>query len=172
MDHGISGAKDRRPALDRLLADCRHRRVDAVAVVRLDRLGRSLTHLLALIGELEQLNVDFISLDDGLDTSTSVGRLFFQIRGAFAEYERRLIAERAAAGRELARRKGVRFGRPSTLSAASIARLERLQRGGQSVRQIARLLGVSKDVVYREMARARVGQPVAKVPATPVPSAV
>jgi DNA invertase Pin-like site-specific DNA recombinase len=124
---------------------------------------------LALTGELEQLGVDFISLDDGLDTSTSVGRLFFQIRGAFAEYERRLISERAAAGREVARRRGVRFGRPSTLSAESVARLERLHHSGRSQRQIAKLLGVSKDVVYREITRARFARPAAKVP-DPIPA--
>jgi DNA invertase Pin-like site-specific DNA recombinase len=69
VDHGVSGAKDRRPTLDRLLADCRKRKVDAVAVTKLDRLGRSLRHLLTLVGELEALGVDFISLDDGLDAS-------------------------------------------------------------------------------------------------------
>jgi DNA invertase Pin-like site-specific DNA recombinase len=69
VDHGVSGAKDRRPALDRLLADARRRSVDAVAVTKLDRLGRSLRHLLVLVGELEALGIDFISLDDGPDTS-------------------------------------------------------------------------------------------------------
>jgi DNA invertase Pin-like site-specific DNA recombinase len=103
VNYGVSGARDRRPARDRLLADCRRRKVDVVAVTKLDRLGRSLRHLLILVGELDSLSVDFISLDDGLDTSTPSGRLFFQIRGAFAEYERSLIAERAAAGRAAAK---------------------------------------------------------------------
>src|SRR5271165_1391276 len=132
VDHGVSGAKDRRPALDRLLADCRRRSVDAVAVTKLDRLGRSLRHLLTLVGELEAVGVDFISLDDGLDTSTPVGRLFFQIRGAFAEYEQSLIAERAAAGRAAAKRRGVQFGRRSTLPPESAARVARLHSSGHS----------------------------------------
>src|SRR5271157_2021397 len=135
VDHGVSGARDRRPALDRLLADCRRRKVDAVAVTKLDRLGRSLRHLLILVGELEALGVDLISLDDGLDTSTPVGRLFFQIRGAFAEYERSLIAERAAAGRAAAKRRGVQFGRPSSLPPESVVRVGRLHRSGHSVRE-------------------------------------
>jgi len=168
VDHGVSGAKDRRPALDRLLADCRTRQVDAVAVTKLDRLGRSLRHLLILVGELEALGIDFISLDDSLDTSTPVGRLFFQIRGAFAEYERSLIAERAAAGRAAAKRRGVQFGRRSTLPLESAARVGRLHSSGHSVREIAKLLGIGKDVVHREIVRLRavaVTEPaVSKVP--------
>jgi DNA invertase Pin-like site-specific DNA recombinase len=144
------------------------RKVDAVAVTKLDRLGRSLQHLLTLVGELEALGVDFISLDDGLDTSTPVGRLFFQIRGAFAEYERSLIAERAAAGRAAAKRRGVQFGRRSTLPPASAARVGRLHSSGHSVREIAKVLGIGKDVVHREIVRLRARdvaeQPVSKVP--------
>ena len=153
---------------NRLLADCRKRQVDAVAVTKLDRLGRSLRHLLTLVGELEALGVDFISLDDGLDTSTPVGRLFFQIRGAFAEYERSLIAERASAGRAAAKRRGVQFGRRSTLPPESAARVARLHSSGHSVREIAKLLGIGKDVVHREIVRLRArdlaDQAVSKVP--------
>ena len=103
IDEGVSGAKASRPALDRLLADAKRRKFDAIAIVKLDRLGRSLHHLLTVLGELEALGVDLISLDDGLDTSTPVGRLFYQIRGAFAEYETGLIRERTRAGLRAAR---------------------------------------------------------------------
>lgn len=168
VDHGVSGVTDRRPALDRLLAESRKRKVDAVAVTRLDRLGRSLRHLLTLVGELEALGVDFISLDDGLDTSTPVGRLFFQIRGAFAEYERSLIAERAAAGRAAAKRRSVQFGRRSTLPSESAARVGRLHRRGHSVREIAKPLGIGKDVVHREIVRLR-GRDVAERAVSKVP---
>ena len=86
-----------------LLEAARRRQVDAVAVVKLDRLGRSLSHLLGVLGKLESLNVAFVSLDDGVDTQTAAGRLFMQIRGAFAEYEAALIRERTLAGLEAAR---------------------------------------------------------------------
>ncbi|HBZ70308.1 MAG TPA: hypothetical protein DEP35_11475 [Deltaproteobacteria bacterium] len=97
-----------------------------------------------------------------------VGRLFFHIRGAFAEYERSLIAERAAAGRAAAKRRGVQFGRRSTLPPESAARVGRLCGSGHSVREIARLLSIGKDVVHREIVRLRsqeVAEPaVSKVP--------
>jgi len=158
IDHGVSGAKDRRPALDEMMAKAKRRSFDAVAVVRLDRLGRSLHHLLTLLGELETLGIDLISLDDGLDTSTPVGRFFFQIRGAFAEFERALMMERTAAGVAAARRRGSRFGRPSALSRSQRERATRLRGSGQSIRAIADILGVSKSVVGRALSRQSVAE--------------
>ena len=151
IDLGISGSKDRRPALDELMSKARRRCFDAVVVVKLDRLGRSLHHLLTVLGEFEELGIDFVSLDDGLDTSTAVGRLFMQMRGAFAEYERSLIAERTEAGRAAARRRGVRFGRPRRLSDEEEARIRRLRASGHSIRAIAEQLGVSKSLVSKEL---------------------
>ncbi len=153
VDHGISGAKSRRPALDEMLADARRRKFDAIAIAKLDRLGRSLTHLLAITGELEALGVDLVSLDDGIDTSTPAGRLFFQIRASFAEYERTLIVERTRAGIASAQRRGVRFGPPPALTEHSRDRLRRLHRLGKSQREIARVLDVSKTTVAREIGR-------------------
>jgi DNA invertase Pin-like site-specific DNA recombinase len=151
VDAGGSGAKDRRPALDRLLADARRRRFDAVVVVKLDRLGRSLRHLLTLLGDFEALGVGFISLDDGLDTSTAAGRLFMQMRGAFAEYELAMIRERTRAGLAAARRRGKRLGRPNVLTPEQLARVARLRRGGASMRGIAEILGTSKGTVQRAL---------------------
>ncbi len=153
VDHGVSGARASRPALDCMMADARHRRFDLLAVVKLDRLGRSLTHLLSLTGELEALGVDFVSLEDGLDTSTPVGRFFFQVRGAFAEYERELIRERTRAGIAAAKRRGKTLGRPRVISEEASARLRRLHQAGRSLRQIATLLGVSKTAVANEVER-------------------
>lgn len=153
VDEGVSGAKDRRPALDQLLADARRRKVSAVVVVKLDRLGRSLHHLLSVLGELDELGVAFVSLDDGIDTGTAVGRLFMQMRGAFAEYELALIRERTRAGVAAARRRGAALGRPRALDAEGEARLRRLHAAGQSVRYIARMLEVSHGTVAREIAR-------------------
>jgi DNA invertase Pin-like site-specific DNA recombinase len=105
-DEGISGSKDSRPALNRLMADACRRRFDAVLVWKLDRFGRSLRHLVNSLAELEALGVAFISLRDNLDLSTPSGRLMFQIIGAMAEFERALIQERVKAGLRNARAKG------------------------------------------------------------------
>ncbi len=112
-DHGQSGRKEQRDGLKALLGAARRREIDAVAVAKLDRLGRSLAHLLSVLGELESLGVAFVSLDDGIDTQTAAGRLFMQIRGAFAEYEAALIRERTMARLEAAQQRGPENGHRS-----------------------------------------------------------
>src|SRR5437899_10725474 len=97
-DHGVSGCKESRPALNRLMSDACRRRFDAVLVWKIDRFGRSLKHLVNALAELAALGVAFISLRDNLDLSTPFGRLMFQIIGAMAEFERPLIQERVRAG--------------------------------------------------------------------------
>ena len=104
VDHGVSGTKDRRPALDRLVADARRRKVDTVVVWRLDRLGRSLKHLVTLLDELQALGVGFVSLGEGIDLQTPAGRLQLHILAALSEFERARIAERVAAGLARAKR--------------------------------------------------------------------
>lgn len=112
VDIGISGSKEKRPELDRLIVDASRRRFDKILVWKLDRFGRSLRHLVNSLAELETLGVDFVSLRDNLDLSTPSGRLMFQIIGAMAEFERALIQERVKAGMRNARAKGKRIGRP------------------------------------------------------------
>ena len=112
IDHGVSGSKDRRPALDRLMADARRRRFDAVAVTKLDRLARSTRHLVNLAAELDAVGVDLVVLDQAIDTGTPAGRLLFHVLGAIGEFERDLIRERTVAGLRAARRRGARIGRP------------------------------------------------------------
>ena len=155
VDHGVSGAKSRRPALDRLLADARRRRFDVLAVTKLDRLARSVSHLVTLAGELEALGIDLVVLDQAIDTSTPSGRLLFHVLSSIAEFERDLIRDRTRAGMQAARRRGVRFGRPEVLDRDQHARLVRLNRLGHSQRAIARLLGVSQPTVGRVLARLR-----------------
>jgi DNA invertase Pin-like site-specific DNA recombinase len=155
VDHGVSGAKDRRPALDRLLADARHRRFGVLAVTKLDRLARSVHHLTTLGKELEALGVDLVVLDQAIDTSTPSGRLLFHVLGSIAEFERDLIRERTSAGVAAARRRGTRFGRPKALAPEALDRLGRLIRAGRSHRYVATLLGVSKATITREVARLR-----------------
>lgn len=110
QDEGVSGAKASRPGLEKLLK--RLKQGDVLIVWKLDRLGRSLSHLIDLISHFEDRGVGFTSLSDGIDTTTPIGKLFFHISGAFGEYERNLISERTKAGMAAAKARGVRLGRP------------------------------------------------------------
>src|SRR6185437_2828978 len=124
VDAGVSGAKDSRPELNRLMADAKRRRFDVVLVWKLDRFGRSLRHLVNALAEFESLGIAFVSLSDNLDLSTASGRLMFNIIGAMAEFERELIRERVKAGMRNAKAKGTRIGRPrANVDASEIARL-------------------------------------------------
>ena len=98
VDQGISGAREQRPALDRLVSDCQKRRVDAVVVYRYDRFARSLRQLVNALEEFRSLGIDFVSLHEGVDTSTPNGRLVFGIFASIAEFERELIRERVRSG--------------------------------------------------------------------------
>ncbi len=150
VDHGVSGARDRRPALDRLVGDARRRRFDVVLISKLDRLARSVRHLTALAAELEALGVDLVVLDQAIDTTTPAGRLLFNVLGAIAEFERDLIRERVRAGMEAARRRGRHLGRsPAPLDEAILA--QAVQQGA-SVSELARKLGVSRATVRRRIA--------------------
>jgi DNA invertase Pin-like site-specific DNA recombinase len=153
VDHGVSGAKDRRPALDRLMADGRRRRFDAVACVRLDRLARSVRHLTALAAEFEALNISLIVVDQSLDTSCPSGRLLFHVLASVSEFEKDLIRERVSAGMRAAKVAGKRLGRRRVLAGPGSIRLEGLYRKGASLRSIARELGVGKATVVREVQR-------------------
>src|SRR5713101_2447004 len=123
VDHGVSGAAERRPALDRLVADARRRRFDVLVCWRLDRLGRTLKHLVTLLEELQALGVAFVSLGEGIDCTTPAGRLQLHVLAALAEFERSRIAERVRAGLARVRASGRRLGRPrATLAAEDVER--------------------------------------------------
>jgi DNA invertase Pin-like site-specific DNA recombinase len=107
-----SGSKDSRPALDQLVADAKRRKFDVLVVWRLDRLGRSLRHLILLIDELQSLGISFVSLHEGIDATTPAGKLQLHILAAIAEFERARIQERVHAGLARARAQGKRLGRP------------------------------------------------------------
>jgi len=147
VDRGISGARERRPELDRLMKDANRGAFQAVAVWKLDRFGRSLRHLVNVLAELEGRGIAFISLHDNLDLSTPAGRLMFQIIGAMAEFERTLIAERVRAGLTIARAKGARLGRPRV--DVDSARISALRERGWSWRRIAADQKVGVGTVYR-----------------------
>jgi len=147
VDTGISGAKDRRPELDRLMADAHKRRFDVVAVWKFDRFARSVSHLLRALDTFRVLGIEFVSLSESLDTATPAGRMVFTVLGAVAELERSLIAERVRAGLRNARAKGKRLGRPRrVLDPATIASL-RAQ--GLSWAAIGGRLGLGEGTVRR-----------------------
>jgi len=145
VDRGVSGAKERRPALDHLVSDAKRRRFDVLVCWRLDRLGRNLKHLVTLLDELQAMGVAFVSLAEGLDATTPAGKLQMHILGAIAEFERSRIAERVMAGLARARAQGTRLGRPRRVVAAKL--LEPVR--GLTIRQAAGVLGVSPATAHR-----------------------
>jgi len=151
VDRGVSGSKDSRPALNRLMADAHHRKFDAVLVWKIDRWGRSLKHLVTSLAELDAYGIAFVSLRDNLDLGTPSGRLMFQIIGAMAEFERALIQERVKAGLAHARAKGKQLGRPRTF--VNEARVLELRNAGLSWREIAKELRVGVGTVHRAAQR-------------------
>jgi DNA invertase Pin-like site-specific DNA recombinase len=112
VDNGFSGKDQNRPQFERLLGDMRTGKVNCVLVYKLDRIGRSLQHLISLFAEFKNRGVEFVSLTQQIDTQTPEGKMFWQLLGVFAEYERELIVSRTKAGLERARRQGKRLGRP------------------------------------------------------------
>ena len=139
-DHGQSGAKQDRPALSALLNDLRKRKIDIILIWSLDRLARSLRHLLAISEECRSLGVDLVSLRQNIDTTLPAGRLTFQILGAVAEFERELLRSRVGAGMAQARRAGKRIGRPALrhFGPGELERIRSLRMEGASVRKLAK----------------------------------
>src|SRR6202165_4419946 len=147
LDAGVSGTKDSRPELNRLMADAHKRRFDVVVVWRFDRFARSVSHLLRALETFQALGIEFVSLSEQMDTSTPTGKMVFTVLGAVAELERSLIVERVKAGLRNARAKGKRLGRPpKNVDAATVTRL-RAQ--GLAWRAIANRLGVRLATLHR-----------------------
>jgi DNA invertase Pin-like site-specific DNA recombinase len=146
VDKGISGAKEHRPALDRLLSLCRKRSIDAVVVYRYDRFARSLRQLVNALEEFRALGIDFVSLHEGVDTSTPNGRLVFGIFASIAEFERELIRDRVRSGMAAARSRGKRLGRPRVT--VDIAKIRCLRAEGASWPTISKKLGIGVATAY------------------------
>jgi DNA invertase Pin-like site-specific DNA recombinase len=147
IDAGVSGAKDSRPELNRLMADAHKRRFDAVCVWRFDRFARSVSHLLRALETFKALGIDFVSFSEQMDTSTPAGKMVFTVLGAVAELERSLTVERVRAGLRNALAKGKTLGRPRvTVDAAKIASL---RASGASWQTITRQLGISAGTAKR-----------------------
>jgi len=153
----VSGKLESRPALDDLLEQARPG--DTVVVWRLDRLGRSLKHLIETVGALEARGVAFVSLTEAIDTSTPGGRLIFHVFGALAEFERELIRERTLAGLAAARARGRVGGRPTVWTPAKLSTARSMYASGDyDVSSIAKVLGVSRASVYRALQAAPHGR--------------
>lgn len=150
-DEGISGSKGRldRPALDGLLKAAVRRKFDLVAVWSIDRLGRSLQHLVETVNELHAVGVDLYVHQQAIDTSSPAGKLAFSVFGALAEYERELIRERVKAGLERAKRNGMKLGRPTNLNDTVRTAIIAQRANNVSIRQIAAQLRVGTETVYR-----------------------
>ena len=147
-----SGALEERPELTRALDHLR--RGDTLVVWRLDRLGRSLRHLVDTVTGLADRDIGFRSLQESVDTTTTGGRLVFHVFAALAEFERDLIRERTHAGLEAARSRGRRGGRPSVMTADKIAVAQRMYESGEhTVAVIAATVGISRGSVYRDLPR-------------------
>jgi len=147
VDVGVSGTKEKRPELDRMMADAHRRRFDAVVVWKFDRFARSVSHLLRALETFRALGVEFVSLNEQVDTSTPMGKMVFTVLAAVAELERGLIVERVKAGLRNARAKGKRLGRPKAI--VDRPRLASLRARGCSWRTIARQLGCSARTARR-----------------------
>lgn len=154
VDRGISGSRDSRPELDKLMGDARRGRFDAVWVWRFDRFARSVRHLVAALDEFKALGIDFASHQEAVDTSTPAGRMLFHMISAMAEFEREIIRERVISGIRRAKSRGKQLGRPRVM--VDLERARELRAAGHSFRDIAAELGVSVGKVHQAIGGVRV----------------
>jgi len=148
-DDGLSGATIKRPALLRCLKKLEHG--DTLVVWKLDRLGRSLRDLIAMLDDLRERGVKFLSLTEAIDTTTPTGRAMWQMIGVLAELERSLISERTRAGVKAAQRRGVKFGRKPKLSPQQIAHAQKMLDAGERCEDVAGILNVNRSTLYRAL---------------------
>lgn len=147
----ISGSKSSRPALDEMLQNAKQRKFDCALVWRIDRMGRSVSHLLGVLELFRTLGIEFISLNESIDTSTPAGKMVFVVLAAVAELERSITVERVRMGLQNARRRGVQLGRPATkkLSAEEVQKVRAARKKGATLRELAGKFGSSVWSVSR-----------------------
>lgn len=167
-DEGISGAIDRRPALDALMAAARKRQFDVVLVWRFDRFARSTRHLIAALDEFRHLGIEFISFQENIDTSSPLGKALFTIVGAIAELERSMIVERIKGGIRKAREQGRHSGRRPITDVEVLKTIARLRTQGKSLGVIAKAVGLSKSFVHKTCRKSSLQTP--EIPASEFPS--
>ncbi len=150
-DQGISGTKDKRPALDELIADAQKRKFDTVLVWRFDRFARSTKHLINALDQFHHLGIDFISYSENIDTSSPLGKAIFTIIGAIGELEKNIILERVRAGLRRAKESGKILGRPRRVD-LNVSELKRLRDEEKlSFRQIAKRVKASSGTVFKTL---------------------
>lgn len=158
IDRGVSGARESRPEFNCMMADAHRRSFDGVLCWKLDRMGRSLKHLVNTLADLQAYGVAFVSLRDNLDLSTPSGRLMFHVVAAMAEFERALIRERVTAGIHAARSRGQKLGRPRIYVSADKVRA--MREAGMPWRAISRKLGIGIGTAVRAFQKSEVcGKP-------------
>lgn len=150
IDNGISGAKSRkdRPALDEMMKLATQRKFEMVMCWSIDRLGRSLQHLVEILNELQAMKIDLFFMQQGMDTTTPSGRMIFSVFGAIGEFERNLIRERVIAGQQRAKASGVHIGRPTKMNDGMRSAIKVMHESGMSIRQIAKSCKVGIGTVY------------------------
>jgi len=151
IDNGISGAKSRkdRPALDEMMKLATQRKFEMVMCWSIDRLGRSLQHLVEILNELQAMKIDLYFMQQGMDTTTPGGRMIFSVFGAIGEFERNLIRERVIAGQLRAKASGVHIGRPTKMNDGMRSAIKAMHENGMSIRQIAKSCKVGIGSVYK-----------------------
>jgi len=154
-DEGISGTKDRRPALDELMEDARKRKFDAVLCWRFDRFARSTKHLIIALEEFRHLGIEFISYQENIDTSSPLGKAVFIIVSAIAELERNIIIERVRAGIRRAKENGKRLGRPKRLN-LNVEELQEMRDRGLSFKKIGEKVNACPVTIYKTLKESRV----------------
>jgi DNA invertase Pin-like site-specific DNA recombinase len=152
-DNGVSGTKESRPALSELMDDAKKRKFDIVLVWRFDRFARSTKHLVNALYEFRSLDIDFISYQENIDTSSPLGEAVFTIISAMAKLERDIIAERVKGGLRKAKANGKKLGRPK--SDVDTGKIVEYRRQNKSIRQIARELSLSNNIVFRTLQKAQ-----------------
>lgn len=145
----VSGAAKKRPKLDKLVKSLNEG--DVLAVWRLDRVGRSLPHLLAFVQDLQDRGIGFQSLHETIDTTSANGKLMFHVFAALIEFERDLLIERTNAGLDAARKRGARIGRPPTLTPTQVKHARKLIEAGERPVDVAGTLGVNRSTLYRAL---------------------
>jgi len=150
IDNGVSGAKSRkdRPALDEMMRLATQRKFEMVMCWSIDRLGRSLQHLVEILNELQVMRIDLYFMQQGMDTTTPSGRMIFSVFGAIGEFERNLIRERVIAGQQRAKASGTHIGRPTKMNEGMRSAIKTMHENGMSIRQIAKSCKVGIGTVY------------------------
>lgn len=154
-DEGVSGTKDRRPALDELMEDAKKRKFDAVICWRFDRFARSTKHLITALEEFRHLGIEFISYQENIDTSSPLGKAVFTIVSAIAELERNIIIERVRAGIRRAKENGKRLGRPKRLN-LNVEELQKMRDRGLSFKKIGEKVRACPATIYKTLKESRV----------------